>query len=32
MKNMYVIGEAFSNNQGWTEGALESVNNIIHNI
>ena len=25
---IYVIGEAVSRNQGWTEGALESVKNI----
>lgn len=31
-KNLFVIGEAISRNQGWTQGALESVNNIIYNI
>jgi hypothetical protein len=29
MKNVYVVGEAFSKNQGWCEGALESVEKII---
>jgi len=28
-KNLFVIGELISRNQGWTQGALESVNNII---
>lgn len=28
-KNIYVIGEVVSMNQGWTEGALESVNKIL---
>lgn len=28
-KNMYVIGEVVSMNQGWTEGALESVDRIL---
>ena len=28
MKNVFTIGEAFSFNQGWCEGALESVENI----
>lgn len=27
-KNIYCVGEAFSKNQGWCEGALESVENI----
>ena len=26
---MYVVGEMISRKQGWTEGALESVNAII---
>ena len=26
--NLYIIGEMISHNQGWVEGALESVNNI----
>jgi hypothetical protein len=30
MKNLYVVGEMISNNQGWTEGALESVKEIFH--
>jgi protoporphyrinogen oxidase len=28
-KNLYVVGEAFSRNHGWCEGALESVQNIF---
>jgi len=28
-KNMYVVGEAYSNSQGWCEGALESVEQIL---
>ena len=28
-KNIYCVGEAFSKNQGWCEGALESVENIL---
>ena len=28
-KNLFVVGELISRNQGWTQGALESVNNII---
>ena len=27
--NIYVIGEAFSRNQGWVEGALESCHKVI---
>jgi len=27
--NIYVVGECISKNQGWCEGALESVNNIL---
>lgn len=30
--NMYVVGEAFSNEQGWCEGALQSVKKILNNI
>jgi len=26
---LYIIGESVSNNQGWVEGALESVENIL---
>jgi thioredoxin reductase len=28
-KNLFVVGELISRNQGWSQGALESVNNII---
>jgi hypothetical protein len=28
-KNIFVVGEAVSRNQGWTEGALESVESIF---
>jgi hypothetical protein len=28
-KNMIVVGEMISNNQGWTEGALESVEKVV---
>lgn len=28
LENVWVVGEAFSLNQGWTEGALESVDRI----
>lgn len=31
-ENIYCVGEAFSRNQGWCEGALESVLNIIPSI
>lgn len=31
-KNMYVVGEMVSNQQGWVEGALESVENILNKI
>jgi hypothetical protein len=31
-KNIYCVGEAFSKNQGWCEGALESVENIFKDI
>lgn len=27
--NLYVVGEAFSRNQGWCEGALESVEAVL---
>jgi monoamine oxidase len=30
LENLYVVGEAFSRNQGWCEGALESVNAIFN--
>lgn len=29
MKDLYVVGEMIAKNQGWTEGALESVQNIL---
>lgn len=28
-ENVYIIGELISSNQGWTEGALESVLDIV---
>jgi len=31
-KNIFCVGEAFSQNQGWSEGALESVFKIINKI
>lgn len=31
MDNMLVVGEAVSMNQGWTEGALESVHSVLNN-
>lgn len=30
--NLFIVGEMISRNQGWSQGALESVNNIIHNL
>lgn len=30
--NMWVVGELISRNQGWTEGALESVEAIVHQL
>ena len=30
--NMYVVGEAFSRNQGWCEGALQSVDKIFGSL
>ena len=30
MENMLVVGEAVSLNQGWTEGALESVHSVLN--
>lgn len=30
--NIYVVGEAFSHNQAWIEGALNSVDNILSSI
>jgi hypothetical protein len=32
MKNVFVVGEMVAKNQGWVEGALESVENIIREI
>ena len=32
MKNIYIIGEAFSQKQAWAEGALETVESIISNL
>ena len=32
MKDVYVVGEAFSHEQGWCEGALQSVHNIEGSI
>jgi hypothetical protein len=32
IKDLYFIGEGFSKNQGWVEGSLKSVINIIDNI
>ena len=29
---LYVVGEGFSRNQGWTEGALESVHKIMDRL
>ena len=31
-KNMYVVGEMISHKQGWTEGAIESVEKIVYKI
>lgn len=31
-KNVYCVGEAFSRNQGWCEGALESVENVYSKL
>ncbi len=31
-KNIFVIGELISTNQGWSQGALESVNNILNKL
>ena len=28
-KNLFIIGEAFSKNQGWCEGALETVHDLL---
>ena len=29
MHNMLVVGEVVSNDQGWVEGALDSVNKVV---
>jgi hypothetical protein len=29
LKNLYIIGESFSKNQGWCEGALETVHDLL---
>jgi len=31
-EDIFVVGELVSRNQGWTEGALESVEKVIHEI
>ena len=31
-KNLFVVGELISRNQGWSQGALESVDNIIDKL
>jgi hypothetical protein len=31
-ENMWVVGEMVSKNQGWVEGALESVENVISEV
>lgn len=31
-ENVYVVGECISTDQGWVEGAISSVNNIIKSI
>lgn len=31
-KNMYVVGEMISHIQGWTEGAIESVEKIVYKL
>lgn len=30
-KNVFILGEGFSNNQGWTEGAMERIYQIFEN-
>jgi monoamine oxidase len=32
VENIFVVGEMISRNQGWTQGALESVQKIINKI
>jgi len=31
-ENVYVVGECISKNQGWVEGALESVESVLSNL
>lgn len=31
LPNLYIIGESFSRQQGWIEGALETVNTLLDN-
>ena len=31
-REVYVVGEAVSEHQGWCEGALESVENVLSDI
>ena len=31
-KDMYIVGEAYSEEQGWSEGALQSVNEAYRRI
>jgi len=32
IENLFVVGEGLSRNQGWCEGAVESVEKIIRKI
>ena len=32
LKNIYIVGEAFSQKQAWVEGSLETVENIIDKL
>ena len=32
IENLFVVGEGISRNQGWCEGAVESVEKILHKI
>ena len=31
-KNLHLIGEVFSHNQGWTEGALETAEHLLQEV
>ena len=31
-KNMYIVGEAYSDRQGWIEGALETVKDAMEHL